>query len=316
MKRLNGTRMAVALLMALACASIYVHAQQQAQQTADIVLTGGKVITVDEKFSIAQAVAIKGDRILAVGTNQQINALAGPNTRRIDLRGRALMPGFIDNHAHLQEEGLIWGIELRLDGVETRKQALSMISADAKKKGAGKWVFVLGGWSPDQFTDDGRPNFNREELDKAAPENPVFLQFTREQYFLNSKAIDMLGVEKMTDKEIQRDAGGKATGIIDGDALGGRLRNAAGFLKEVPKSNREPGTMAMMRDLAMAGLTASEGACQYENEYKQWRQEGKPISMRFFCFRTSTGQGKSNDQVIADMAKLKYYDGDDWIDHS
>jgi predicted amidohydrolase YtcJ len=124
---------------------------------ADIVLTNGKVITVDEKFSIAQAVAIRGDRILAVGTNQQINTLAGPSTRRVDLRGRALMPGFIDNHAHYQEEGAYWTLEDRLDGVTTRKQAIEILRARAKLKGPGKWIFTLGGWAPDVFTDDPAP---------------------------------------------------------------------------------------------------------------------------------------------------------------
>ena len=73
--------------------------------SADIILTNGKVITVDDTFSIAQAVAVRGDRIIAVGTNQNITRLAGPNTRRIDLRGRSVVPGMIDNHAHFQEEG-------------------------------------------------------------------------------------------------------------------------------------------------------------------------------------------------------------------
>ncbi len=263
-----------ALLLALAAiagASMLVSAQQA---RADIVLTNGKVITVDEKFSIAQAVAIRGDRIAAVGTNQQINALAGPNTRRIDLRGRALMPGFIDNHAHYQEEGAYWTLEDRLDGIETRKQAIETLRARAKQKGAGQWIFTLGGWSPDQFTDDSRP-FTREELDKALPDNPVFLQFSREQYYLNSKAIEATGMEKMKDPEIQRDASGRATGIVDGDRVGGMLRNASGVLKNIPKDIFESSSMKMLKDFAIAGLTASGGACQYQNEYRQWIQRGQ-----------------------------------------
>ncbi len=84
----------------------------------------------------------------------------------------------IDNHAHFQEEGAYWTLELRFDGVDSRKQALEMIRAKAKATAPGKWVFNLGGWSPDQFTDDKKP-FTREELDKVSPDNPVFLQFTR-----------------------------------------------------------------------------------------------------------------------------------------
>ena len=69
----------------------------------------------------------------------------------------------IDNHAHFQEEGAYWTLELRFDGVDSRKQALEMIRAKAKEVGPGKWVFNLGGWSPDQFADDKKP-FTRDEL--------------------------------------------------------------------------------------------------------------------------------------------------------
>src|SRR6188474_2163655 len=84
-----------------------------AQTNADLILTNGKIITVDEKFTIAQAVAIKGDRIVAVGTNQDVLRLAGSATRRIDLRGRAVVPGLIDNHMHLLRAAATWPLELR-----------------------------------------------------------------------------------------------------------------------------------------------------------------------------------------------------------
>src|SRR5687768_18466197 len=119
-------------------ASLLVGAQQP---PVDTILTNGKVITVDDQFSIAQAVAVRGARIVAVGTNQNITRLAGPSTRRIDLRGRSVVPGLIDNHAHFQEEGAYWMLELRFDGVDSRKQALEMIRAKAKAVGPGKWVY-------------------------------------------------------------------------------------------------------------------------------------------------------------------------------
>src|SRR4051794_21312811 len=98
-------RMNVAIIgaaLALAVANAAVRAQQAAP---DVVLSNGKIITVDERFTIAQAVAIKSDRIVAVGTNQEIGRLAGPGTRRIDLKGRAVTPGLIDNHMHVVRAG-------------------------------------------------------------------------------------------------------------------------------------------------------------------------------------------------------------------
>ena len=139
-----------------------------AQQAApDLVVSNGKIITVDDRFSIAQAVAVRGDRVIAVGTNQDIARLAGPNTRRIDLAGKSVVPGMIDNHAHIMEEGRIWLEELRLDGITTRKEALEMIRAKAAAIKPGQWVYTLGGFSPDQFTDN-KKDFTRAELDAVA----------------------------------------------------------------------------------------------------------------------------------------------------
>ena len=115
-------------LVAMMGASTVLGAQQA---TPDLILSNGKIITVDDRFSIAQAVAVRGDRIVAVGTDQEITGLAGPNTRRLDLQGRAVVPGLIDNHAHYQEEGAYWQLELRLDGVESRQDALEMIQTQS-----------------------------------------------------------------------------------------------------------------------------------------------------------------------------------------
>ena len=213
----NRTRLvggAAGVVVGAACAvSLY------AQPTPpDIVLTNGKIITVDDRFTIAQAVAIKGERIVAVGTNQAINQLAGTGTRRIDLRGRAVIPGLIDSHAHYMEEGALWQLELRLDGVDTRKAALEMVRARAASLPASEWVFTLGGWSIDQFTDNKKP-FSRDELDLVAPRNPVLLQFTRAETYLNSAALKALGLDGNTPDAkapwVKRDASGKPTGVID-----------------------------------------------------------------------------------------------------
>lgn len=241
-----GVLLAVGVL-ALAGVSMLMNAQQAGP--ADLILTSGEIITVDQKFSIAQAVAVRGDRILAVGTNEEINRLAGSNTRRIDLRGRAVTPGFIDNHSHFQEEGAYWTLELRLDGIESRRQALEMIRAKAQAKGPGQWVFTVGGWSPDQFTDDSRP-FTREELDTVAPNNPVYLQVTRQWTFVNSRAIEAIGMDKMDDPAILRDAGGRLTGVIDTDDAADKIRDAAGFLRDLPKDLFESSSLQMMRDSA------------------------------------------------------------------
>jgi len=316
-------RLALGLLAATAIvgAAMIAPVVLAQQPSADLILTNGKIITVDDRFSIAQAIAVRGDRIIAVGTTADITKLAGPQTRRVDLRGKSVVPGFIDNHAHFQEEGAYWTLELRFDGVDTRKRALELIAAKAKERGAGQWVYNLGGWSPDQFSDDKKV-FTRDELDKVAPNNPVFLQFTRSQQYLNSKAIEVLGMDKWTDPWIERDANGRPTGVT-GVAGRGKLFNTAKFLDvenggraNLPKDVIVASQFAMLRDLNKAGLTASGGDCTFEELYKEFEAQGKNY-MRFFCFRTAPGgRGAGGlDQQIANIAKLKYFDGNEWQDH-
>ena len=314
MKRLT----LVLMVPVLVVASLALDAQQTAPP--DTILTNGKIITVDAQFSIAQAVAVRGDRIVAVGSNQDITRMAGPNTRRIDLRGRSVVPGLIDNHAHFQEEGAYWNLELRFDGVDSRKRALELIRAKAKEKGPGQWVYNLGGWSPDQFADDKRP-FTREELDPYSPDNPVFLQFSRAETFLNSKAIEAIGLEKMNQPWIRRDASGRATGVID-VAGNGAVRNAAKFLDapngaraNLPMEIIRASSLAMLRDLNRAGLTTSGGECQWEDLYREFQREGR-ASMRFFCFRTAPGGRGAGavEKQLAGIPTLRYHDGDEWQD--
>jgi predicted amidohydrolase YtcJ len=288
-----------------------VTAQQAAP--AYLVLTNGKIITVDNRFSIAQAVAVRGDRIVAVGTTAEIARLAGPNTRRIDLGGKAVVPGMIDNHAHIMEEGRIWLEELRLDGVTTRKQALDMLRAKAASAKPGQWVYTLGGFTPDQFTDN-KKDFTREELDAAAPNNPVQIQFTRYATYLNSKAIEALELDKKNDPWIQRDASGKPTGFImveGADAIS-RMR------PKPPKETYEAGSVALWRDMARAGLTTVGGPCPAEDldAYREWAKSGK-LAMRFYCNISVPARNPMQaDATIAAIPQIKskMFQGNPYLD--
>src|SRR6185503_15112742 len=113
--------------VALLCASI-----AAAADIADLLLVNGKIVTVDDRFTIAQAVAIKGARIVAVGNSADIRKSAGPDTRVIDLRGRTVIPGLIDNHAHFVRVAEKWHSEMRLDGVTSRAEAIRMLQGRLK----------------------------------------------------------------------------------------------------------------------------------------------------------------------------------------
>ena len=286
---------------------------------ADVILSNGKVITVDDKFTIAQAVAIKGERVLAVGTTEEIARLAGPSTRTIDLNGRSVVPGLIDNHAHYMEEGVLWTDELRLDGIQTRKQTIEMMRAKAASLAPGRWVYTLGGWSPDQFTDDKR-SFSRDELDSIVDTHPVLLQFTRAETYVNSRAIEILGLEKMTEPWVKRDASGRSTGVIDASDVAGfaGANQVAGVVPRPTLKEIETNSMAMIRELNAVGLTASGGTCpdEFVPIFRQWAREGR-LNKRFFCL-VSVPIGAGADAVtkaLPQIANVKLFQGDNWVDH-
>src|SRR5262249_3704047 len=176
------------------------------------VLVNGKIVTVDDRFSIAQALAVRGQRIIAIGTDADVEKLKGPNTRTMDLAGRTVIPGLIDNHAHWIRAAE--HDELRFDGVTSRAQALKRLADRVQAAPAGQWIAVLGGWSEEQFTDDPR-GFPRDELDRIAPSHPIVLQAVYNHSYLNSVAQAALKIDAATpdppNGKIEKDAAGQPT---------------------------------------------------------------------------------------------------------
>ncbi len=289
---------------------------------SDLILSNGKIITVDERFSIAQAVAIRGDRVVATGTNQEIARLAGPNTRRIDLKGKAVIPGLIDNHMHLLRAASTWLKEVRFDGVDSRKQAVEMLRARVKAAKPGDWIYNIGGWAHQQFTDDPRP-FTRRELDQIAPDNPVALQESYYQVFLNSRALQILKIEAnapdppgFVKGSILRDMGGKPTGVVRGDIAA--TRAVANKLPRVAPEQLEASAQALVRDMNRAGLTSfGVPGCDADvlAIFEKWKAEGR-LNVRIFCIGgPAAGTPEAVDRSIQQIARMKLFQGDSYIDN-
>jgi len=176
-----------------------------AQQDADTILHNGKILTVDQQFSIAEAVAVRNDQIVAVGSSEEVLRLAGPDTLRIDLKGRTVTPGLINTHVHLESPGA-YGSDLpaplrkqyplNFRTVRTKDDVLKQIEdiITAFKIEPGEWVYFSGRPRGDQaglLYDD----LDRWELDKAAPDNPIALAGgipVVNMLLLNSQAIEKL----------------------------------------------------------------------------------------------------------------------------
>jgi predicted amidohydrolase YtcJ len=109
-------------LLAIACSTA-----GSAQPTADTVLLGGKIVTVDDRFTIVEALAVKDGRVIAVGSTTEIEKFKGAATQVLDLGGRTVIPGLIDNHAHFMRAAEYWHREVRLDGITSHSEALGLI---------------------------------------------------------------------------------------------------------------------------------------------------------------------------------------------
>lgn len=164
-----------------------------ADEVPDQVFVNGKIVTVDDYFSIQQAVAIVGERIVAVGDNDAISDLAGPGTKVIDLSGRTVIPGLIDNHNHVVRATEYWPNDARLDGVTSRARALEILAGKVRDLPDGAWLMSLGGWQEGQFT-DSHADFTLAELDGVASDRPVFLQSVYDHVYGNTAWFEAMGI--------------------------------------------------------------------------------------------------------------------------
>ncbi len=230
-----------------------------------MVFVNGKVLTVDENFSQVEAIAVTGNKISALGTTKDIRSLAGAETRVIDLGGKTLIPGLIDNHNHLVFNAPTWPNGVRLGSVRTRAEALQRIAAKAEELGPGDdpehIVFALGGWHPAQFTDDNS-EFTRDELNAVAPHNPVYTQVSWLTAVLNDRAMALGGISEDTPDpapdtggKIWRDDDGRLTGKFTGSIyLKWQLRP---LFPPVTGASVARGLKAEIADYVKLGVTTS-----------------------------------------------------------
>jgi predicted amidohydrolase YtcJ len=290
-------------------------------QTADRILLNGKIVTVDGQFRIAQALAIAGTQIIAVGTNAEIERLKGPATVVLDLNGRTVIPGLIDNHAHWIRAAEHWHQEMRLDGVTSRAQAIKMLTERVAAAQPGEWIVALGGWSEEQFTDDAR-GFPLAELDRIAPNNPVVLQAVYNHSYLNSAAMKLSKVDEKTPNPpggtIEKDASGKPTGLIGG--AGGVAFSAA----QVPLPDREKwieNTKKLVNDLNTMGVTTWLDAggrgmsAEHYNSYKYLSERGELHARAFWTTIRQAANAAEADRVIAEIPQMKPFQGNDYFDN-
>ena len=240
----------------------------------DTILFNGRVTTNDRTKPDASAVAITGDRLVSVGTDAEVIALAGDKTKRIDLKGRRVIPGLIDSHIHVIRGGLNYNMELRWDGVRSLADAMAMLKAQVAKTPAPQWVRVVGGFTEHQFVEKRLPTL--EEINAAAPDTPVFILHLYDRALLNRAALRAVGYTKDTvatpGTEIVRDTNGEPTGLLVAKPNALILYSTLAKGPKLPVEYQKNSTRHFMRELNRLGVTsvidAGGGYQNYPDDYR------------------------------------------------
>jgi predicted amidohydrolase YtcJ len=306
-------------LIALFFFGFAVHQVQAADNFADKILHNGKIITVDQQFRIFQAIAIKGQRILQVGKNSEIELLKGPQTEVIDLKKKTVIPGLIDNHAHFiraPEHD-----ELRFDGITKRQDAIRMLTQRVNAAKPGEWIVTLGGWSEDQFIDDQR-GFTKAELDRIAPNNPVVIQAIYLRSYLNTAAMKAIPIDATTQDppggRIIKGSDGLPSGVVQGP---GGVAFVAAQIPLPDKEGWKNNILKLISQINAMGITAwydAGGRGIDERHYSAFQDLDNQQLLNARAFWTTIRQPRSPqavDGVLLEIAKHKPFQGSDYFEN-
>ena len=275
----------------------------------DLVLFNGKVITVDRNFSIHEAVAIIGDRIVAVGNDSQMKTVAGPATRMIDLEGRAVIPGLMDNHLH----GAGGGPGVDLSRARSMADVNAALKARVQASKPGDLIVSNRDWHEAQLREQSLPL--RDDLDRVAPQNPVVLVRGGHEYILNSAALARWGITETTPEP----AGGRITRYADGRLNGELVDTAKSLVRLPPAPPRTPeqqreDRIADYRKLNEAGLTSIRhpGISIAEYRMLQEMQKRGQLTIRINALLRPAIGASGVDPALASSG-IKQDDGDEQL---
>jgi len=285
-------------------------AETIAAQDADLVLLSGKIITVDSKDTIAQAVAVKDSKIVKVGKNEEIGKLIGQSTKVIDLNGKTVTPGLIDAHTHL---GAGWPekyhLDLRPGKVGSIADIVKVVAKKVQETPKGEWIQGFG-WRPDGWPERRYPN--RVDLDPVSPDHPVFLTDISGWYgWVNSYALKLAGIDENTPNP--------SGGVIDRDRTtkmptGLLINHAAMWLVKKPNPTKEQLSEGIKY---AANLFIAEGATSIQDNwvrgadlllaYRDLGERGEP-STRTDIYYLINSEAEA-ERALAAPAILKPFTG-------
>ncbi|MBC7934819.1 MAG: amidohydrolase [Rhizobacter sp.] len=229
-----------------------------ARDKAGIIIINGKISTLDNNNRETEAVAIRSNKILLAGTNQDVLKLKNKATVVIDAKGRRVIPGLFDSHLHVIRGGRFYNSELRWDGVKTLKRALEILKEQAQRTPAGQWVRVVGGWNEYQFEEKRFPTL--EEINAATGEVPVFILYLYGKAWLNKADLRKLNIDATTPNPIagliEKDSEGNPTGLLVAEPNAFILYSTLAKLPELTAEEKINSTLQYMTELNRLGVTA------------------------------------------------------------
>ncbi|MBB3120366.1 amidohydrolase [Pseudoduganella violacea] len=290
----------------------------------DLILYRGQFTTLDRSNPQADAVAIRDGRFTHVGSAQEILALAGPATARIDLQGRRVLPGLIDNHLHIIRGGLNFNMELRWDGVRSLADAMAMLRQQVAITPAPQWVRVVGGFTEHQFVEKRLPTI--EELNAVAPDTPVFILHLYDRALLNGAALRAVGYDKNTPEppggRILRDSAGNPTGLLLAKPNAAILYATLAKGPKLPPEYQLNSTRHFMRELNRLGVTgaidAGGGFQNYPEDYQVIQQlsDAGQLTVRLAYNLFTQKPKQEKEDFLNWTSSVKYQQGDDYFRHN
>ncbi|MGY0572500.1 amidohydrolase [Bradyrhizobium sp. RDM12] len=290
----------------------------------DLILHHGLFTTLDRSNPAATAVAIKDGLFTAVGHVGDVMKLADSSTKIVDLKGRRVLPGLIDNHLHIIRGGLNYNMELRWDGIWSLADAMAMLKKQVAITPPPQWVRVVGGFTEHQFAEKRLPTI--DELNAIAPDTPVFILHLYDRAMLNGAALRVIGYTKETPEppggEIVRDANGNPTGLLLAKPNANILYATLAKGPRLPLEYQVNSTRHFMRELNRLGVTgaidAGGGFQNYPEDYaviQKLSDEGQ-LTVRL-AYNLFTQKPKGEKQDFLNWTKTsKYKQGTDYFRHN
>ena len=289
-------------------------------QAADTLIVNGRIATLDPKNPNAEAIAIRGERIVEVGNPGELEKYRGPNTRVIDAGRRIVIPGLNDAHTHFIRGGLTYTNEVRWDGVPSLAEGMRRVREQAKRTPPPHWVQVIGGWTWAQFAEKRHPTL--DEINAATGDTPCMIMHLYDRAWLNRSAVRVLGWEKELPKLfggfVERDANGRPTGLVMSTTS---LASLVSVWLRVPRLSQDEqviSTRHFMREHNRLGVTsvidAGGGGQNFPENYaaiaKLAADRRLTLRIGYQLFAQTPGKELENYQVWSKLVSIGQ--GDDY----